>query len=638
MTNMNLSMKFVLSIGLTLLLILTGEILWINYEQDELHKKSAQTAGIVASELVMEDLNQIMATGSNDELPELLIRMNNIEDIEEVRVIRSDFFEDVGDYAVKDELDKETLHSGESQEIFDEKEKTYRKIVPFIVNETCTDCHDAQVGDILGAASVTVTQKAVAAHIEASSMNKFYFAILVVLIISGALYGIITFLILKPLHSLTDGARKVAKGETDLHIEIKSNDEMGLLGKAFNKMVLNLNKNKKALQEEREKVEKKAEEVQLAVMEAQEQKEYLEKSVDDILVKMEQFADGDLTVQMENHNEDAIGKLYQGFNRAVLNIQAMIQGVSSAVKSIFAFGNELSSLIEQIASGAHEQKLQSIEVASAMEEMTQTISSNAQHASEAVSTTQKSGKDAEAGGEIINTTINGMIKISDVVEKSSDNIKLLGKSSNEIGNIIQVIHGIADQTNLLALNAAIEAARAGEQGRGFAVVADEVRKLAEETTSATKEISTMIKEIQSGSNAAVSSMDEVTREVDQGKKLADEAGASLESIISNSNELIEIITQVATASEEQSSTSMEISRNIEQMNQISEGNTSLSGSMSQSQEQLKTLLQSLQQNIQQFKFLEADGMPAEVSSYASNMQEIAEPQAHSSGEADVTIV
>ncbi|MCA9734353.1 MAG: HAMP domain-containing protein [Deferribacteres bacterium] len=602
MANMRLSTKFVLSIGLALTLILSGELFWINYEQNELHMQSARTAGIVASELVMEDLNQIMATGSNDQLPDVLNRMNTIEDIKEVRVIRSDFFEKAGDYIAKDNYDEETIHTGKPKEIFDKKDKTYRKIVPFIVNESCVDCHEAQIGDVLGAASITVTQNAVAAHIEANSMKKFYFTILVIFIITGALYGIITFLVLRPLHSLTDGAKKVSKGDTDVSVNIKSHDELGLLGQAFNKMVYNLNRNTTALHEERIKVEQKAEEVQLAVMETQEQKEYLEKSVDAILVKMEQFADGDLTVQIEGQNEDAIGKLYNGFNRAVLNIQGMIQGVSSTVKNIFTFNSELSSLIEKVADGAEEQKSQSIEVAGAMEEMTQTIASNAQHSSDAVVTAQKSGKDAKAGGEIIHTTINGMVNISQVVEKSAENIKSLGKSSNEIGNIIQVIHGIADQTNLLALNAAIEAARAGEQGRGFAVVADEVRKLAEETTSATKEISAMIQEIQTGSNTAVSSMTEVTREVESGKKMADQAGASLNSIIENSDELIEMITQVATASEEQSSTSMEISRNIEQMSQISEGNTSLSNAMAHSQEKLTNMLNNLQQNIRQFKF------------------------------------
>ena len=156
-----------------------------------------------------------------------------------------------------------------------------------------------------------------------------------------------------------------------------------------------------------------------------------------------------------------------------------------------------------------------------------------------------------------------MIKISEVVKQSAETVQALGKSSDQIGEIVQVIDDIADQTNLLALNAAIEAARAGEQGRGFAVVADEVRKLAERTTKATKEIATMIKQIQKDTNDAVESMQQGTAEVEVGKKLAEKAGSSLQEIIHGAEQVVDIVTQVAAASEEQSSAAEQISKNIE---------------------------------------------------------------------------
>ena len=167
------------------------------------------------------------------------------------------------------------------------------------------------------------------------------------------------------------------------------------------------------------------------------------------------------------------------------------------------------------------------------------------------------------GGKVVGETIEGMKRIADVVNKSAETVKELGKSSDQIGEIIGVIDDIADQTNLLALNAAIEAARAGEQGRGFAVVADEVRKLAERTTKATKEIAGMIKKIQSDTTGAVQSMEAGHEGGRARDRLADKAGTSLTEIVGVSQKVTDMVTQIAAASEEQSSASEQISKNVE---------------------------------------------------------------------------
>ena len=180
-------------------------------------------------------------------------------------------------------------------------------------------------------------------------------------------------------------------------------------------------------------------------------------------------------------------------------------------------------------------------------------------------------------------------------------LKNLGKSSDQIGEIIQVINEIADQTNLLALNAAIEAARAGEHGRGFAVVADEVRKLAERTTGATNEITTMIQRIQEDTSGAVGAIEKGKKEVENGKELAGDAGHALSEIIANTDEVANLINQLAAASEQQNATSQQISSNVELINNVTQQATESTEQISRAAENLNKLTINLQTVVNQFK-------------------------------------
>jgi methyl-accepting chemotaxis protein len=200
--------------------------------------------------------------------------------------------------------------------------------------------------------------------------------------------------------------------------------------------------------------------------------------------------------------------------------------------------------------------------------MSRTITDNASNSTRTAEVAEQNGQIAFKGGKAVEDTVSKMKDIAMVVKNTSTSIEKLGSSSQAIGEIISVIDDIADQTNLLALNAAIEAARAGEQGRGFAVVADEVRKLAERTSDATKQIAKMIKGIQQETQDAVLVMQTGTKEVENGIKLADDAGNSLRLIVSSSQELINMITQISAASEQQSATSEEISKNVNSISKV----------------------------------------------------------------------
>ena len=308
----------------------------------------------------------------------------------------------------------------------------------------------------------------------------------------------------------------------------------------------------------------------------------------------------DLSFQFNSQSADEVGDLTRSFDRFVASIKDTMVQVAEATAAVASASSEISSSTEQMAAGAQEQTSQAAEVSSAVEEMTKTIVENSKNAVSTAETAKRAKAAAEVGGTVVDETVAGMRDIANVVKHSASTVQALGKSSNQIGEIIGVIDDIADQTNLLALNAAIEAARAGEQGRGFAVVADEVRKLAERTTKATKEIASMIKTIQQETKGAVDSMDEGTRKVDAGIELADKAGTSLKEIVQISQKVTDMVTQIAAASEEQSSSSEQISKNVEAISTVTSETANGTQQIARAAEDLNRLTENLQQLLGKF--------------------------------------
>ncbi len=306
------------------------------------------------------------------------------------------------------------------------------------------------------------------------------------------------------------------------------------------------------------------------------------------------MATGDLTARMVGEYKGDLSKLKEDINKLGDSLTQLLTQVADAVQTSASSAIEISSTAESLAAATQEQSAQADEVASAVEEMSRTVTENAMSANKTAEMAQANGQIAKEGGVVVSQTVSKMRDIATVVKNSADNIQKLGESSKQIGEIISVIDDIADQTNLLALNAAIEAARAGEQGRGFAVVADEVRKLAERTTEATKQIASMIKGIQSETEAAVVAMNRGNEEVKSGIELADRAGASLQQILTSTQEVLDMINQIAAASEEQSATSEQISKNVVSISKVTSESAGRVEGVARTAEELARLTEQLQ--------------------------------------------
>jgi methyl-accepting chemotaxis protein len=316
---------------------------------------------------------------------------------------------------------------------------------------------------------------------------------------------------------------------------------------------------------------------------------------------LEIMAGGDLTARMTGDYKGDLASLKNDLNSMGNSLSDVMQRVADAVSTVASATLQISSTSETMASSAQEQSAQADEVASAVEEMSRTVTENAMSANKTAEVSKKNSETAQESGDVVGQTVDKMRDIAKVVKQSAENIEKLGESSKEIGEIIAVIDDIADQTNLLALNAAIEAARAGEQGRGFAVVADEVRKLAERTTEATKQIASMIKGIQTETQEAVRVMNQGNEEVSSGIELADRAGGALEEILQSSQDVLDMINQIAAASEEQSATSEQIAKNVGAISSVTTESAQQIQDIAHSSDDLSKLTEHLSELISQFK-------------------------------------
>ncbi len=320
-----------------------------------------------------------------------------------------------------------------------------------------------------------------------------------------------------------------------------------------------------------------------------------------VVAELQRVADGDLTSTIDVTRQDEIGDLMRGLHSMQKRLQEIISQITGTTTQLSAAAEEMSVVTRQTSSTIQQQQSETGQVATAMNEMIATVQEVARNIADTVHATHEANSETTGGGKVVEQAIKIIQQLADQIETASKVIHQVEQDSDSISSVLEVIKSIAEQTNLLALNAAIEAARAGEQGRGFAVVADEVRTLASRTQKSTEEINQMIDKLQSGSRQAVKVMSQSQEQTRSAVEQASAAGATLATIASTVGRINDMSIHIASAVEEQSAASEEISRNIVKINDMSTETATGATQTAQASQDLAVMAAQLQGLVERFR-------------------------------------
>jgi twitching motility protein PilJ len=319
-----------------------------------------------------------------------------------------------------------------------------------------------------------------------------------------------------------------------------------------------------------------------------------------LLDEIADLADGDLR-SYATVSEDFTGAIADSINFAIDQLRDLVSRITDTSQEVAQYTANTQGITNQLAEASEHQAQEIAGASAAINEMAMSIDQVSSNATESAVVAERSVKIAANGADVVNRSIEGMDTIREKIQETAKRIKRLGESSEEIGNIVALINDIADQTNILALNAAIQASMAGEAGRGFAVVADEVQRLAERSASATKQIEGLVKTIQTDTNEAVISMEQTTSEVVRGANLSKDAGVALDEIQNVSSNLAKLIANISDAAKLQSASAGHIATTMNVVQEITSQTTTATFDTARSVSELANMAESLRESVTDFK-------------------------------------
>ena len=650
-SNKSISRRISMSVAIGILSLLSIGLFVFLMFSEKLKMTSANDNIHELNQSIKEAIYFSMAQGVTDVSP-FIDRMKSIKSIKELRILPTE----VIDSDKAKGMDKEEKAVSKSKaEVYGEEEfqnlSVLRSISPIVADASCISCHAGKEGDVYAVMSIRYSMEETHSAIVSERISGALIILFLVVFVSVLIVYLIKKNILNDLFKFIGAIKDFSNGNLNTEITCIRKDEFGQMAYSLQSLKKNLTTQANTVSEfakgnfecnvtiltEQDVLGKSIQQIKdsLTLLSEDSKRlsiaaaegnlservditkhpgifgkiikgfnstfDYLTEPIREGSQVLAKFAQGNLTSRVAGEYQGEHQQLKKDVNKLGDSLSHLLSQISETVQATASAANQISSSTEEMAAGAQEQSSQATEVAGAVDQMTKTIYETTKNTGQASEASRNAGKVAKEGGHVVEETIHGMNRIAEVVRKSAETVQALGRSSDQIGEIVQVIDDIADQTNLLALNAAIEAARAGEQGRGFAVVADEVRKLAERTTKATKEIATMIKQIQKDTSGAVVPMQQGTEEVEAGKALAEKAGSSLQEIIHGAEKVVVIVTQVAAASEEQSRASEQISKNIVSISSVTQQSASGIQQIAHASEDLNRLTLNLQELIAQFK-------------------------------------
>ncbi len=401
--------------------------------------------------------------------------------------------------------------------------------------------------------------------------------------------------------SISDMLSSIGIGDFGARADIVSNDELGDVALSLNSMCDNT----------------------LNLIQSAEERNQIESSIESLRLELEEIANGNLSVEAQV-SEDVTGAIALSVNDMVHQLRDIIHRVKSATNEVSSSATEIQSTTSSLSRGSALQSTQIADTSTAVKDMADSIQDVAAKTEESASVARNARDQAAKGAASVAATVDGMNRIRSQVQETSKRIKRLGESSQEIGEIVQLISDIADRTSILALNASIQASMAGDAGQGFAVVAEEVERLAERSNDATKQIATLIKAIQTETNEAITGMEESTREVVEGSKLAAEAGQTLADIDSVSNELAQLIESISLSAKQQARGAEAVSNSMIEISEVTKMTSDGTSQAADSVSQLAQLADGLRGSVSRFSlpaFLESAGEDMEDEKLLQQMLE-----------------